>query len=66
MSDGLVAGWNPQGVSLGVKRLDQIIAEAAGEGAAAVKAAIVSEWEDALEDQEPGDDMTLLVLERLK
>lgn len=66
MSDGLVAGWNPHGVSLGVKRLDQIIAESAGEGAAAVKAAIVGEWEDALEDQEPADDTTVLVLERLK
>jgi sigma-B regulation protein RsbU (phosphoserine phosphatase) len=65
MSDGLVAGWNPQGKSLGLKRLDQIIAESAGEGANAVKAAIVSEWEEMLDDQTPADDMTLLVLERL-
>lgn len=65
MSDGLVAGWNPRGEMFGLQRLDEIIAESAGEGAAAVKAAIASEWEELLDGQEPADDATLLVLERL-
>jgi serine phosphatase RsbU (regulator of sigma subunit) len=52
--------------NFGLKRLDRIIAESVAESATAVKAAIASEWEDLLEDEEPFDDVTVLVLERLR
>jgi serine phosphatase RsbU (regulator of sigma subunit) len=60
-----MASCNPHAPVFGVQRLDQVIAESAFDGAAGIKGAIVSEWEEMLGEQEPVDDTTLLVLERL-
>jgi sigma-B regulation protein RsbU (phosphoserine phosphatase) len=65
-SDGLTAALNPRGQMFGCDRLDAAIHQYAREGARAVKAAIVESLEEFLGAAEPEDDVTLLVVERLR
>jgi sigma-B regulation protein RsbU (phosphoserine phosphatase) len=63
-SDGLIAAQDRRGRVFGCERLDDALREAGGEGAEAVKDAVVARFDDFLDGKKPFDDATLLVVER--
>jgi sigma-B regulation protein RsbU (phosphoserine phosphatase) len=65
-SDGLTAALNAQGQLFGCHRLDDAIRQSADEGAAAVKGAVLASLDEFLNGEDPEDDVTLLIVERLR
>jgi sigma-B regulation protein RsbU (phosphoserine phosphatase) len=65
-SDGLTAALNGEGQWFGCDRLDDAIHQNAREGAAAVKGAVMASLEEFLDGEDPADDVTLLVIERMR
>jgi sigma-B regulation protein RsbU (phosphoserine phosphatase) len=63
-SDGLVAAQNRAGRVFGCERLDEALREAGGDGAEAVKDAVLARLDEFLGGMKPFDDVTLLVVER--
>ncbi len=63
-SDGLTAAINADGQSFGTERLDKALKAVADQGAEQVKEHILAELDAFLDDQDPVDDVTLLVVER--
>ena len=64
-SDGLTAALDAQGRSFGCERLDGVIRQSAKEGAGAVKGAVLASLDEFLDSNDPEDDVTLLVVERM-
>jgi phosphoserine phosphatase RsbU/P len=63
-SDGLVAAQDRRGQAFGCERLDDALREAGGDGAEAVKDAVLARFDEFLDGKKPFDDVTLLVVER--
>jgi sigma-B regulation protein RsbU (phosphoserine phosphatase) len=64
-TDGLTAALNEMGQTFDCRRLDEAVCGAAGDGAEAVKTAVVARLAEFLDGQHPQDDVALLVVERL-
>jgi sigma-B regulation protein RsbU (phosphoserine phosphatase) len=64
-SDGLTTALNAAGQWFGCERLDTAIRQNAKEGALAIKGAVVASLEEFLKRDEPEDDVTLLIVERM-
>jgi sigma-B regulation protein RsbU (phosphoserine phosphatase) len=63
-SDGLTTAMNARRDTFGSHRLNELVRASADQGAEAVRDQIVASLRDFQNDQEPQDDVTLLVLER--
>lgn len=63
-SDGVTAATNQRGCMFGAQRLDEVLAQTAHHGAAAVAAAIQEALRDFLEGNVPNDDVTFLAVSR--
>jgi sigma-B regulation protein RsbU (phosphoserine phosphatase) len=63
-SDGLVAAQGQGGRVFGCEPLDEVLREAGGDGAEAVKGAVLDRFDEFLGGNKPFDDVTLLVVER--
>jgi sigma-B regulation protein RsbU (phosphoserine phosphatase) len=65
-SDGLTTAMNGQGQWFGSDRLDEAIRQNAREGAGAVKGAVLASLDEFLEGDDPEDDVSLVVMERMR
>jgi sigma-B regulation protein RsbU (phosphoserine phosphatase) len=65
-SDGLTTALNERGQWFGCDRLDDVIRQYAHEGAGAVKGAVLASLDEFLNGEDPKDDVTLLVVERMR
>jgi sigma-B regulation protein RsbU (phosphoserine phosphatase) len=63
-TDGLLEARDPQGTMFGVARVDGVILEHAGDGAAAIKAGLLNALQVHRLGAMPQDDITFLVLKR--
>lgn len=64
-SDGLTNALNSQDQPFGNERLDRAIRNSASQGAEAIKTTVLADLSHFLEGRKPGDDLTLLVFERV-
>jgi sigma-B regulation protein RsbU (phosphoserine phosphatase) len=64
-SDGLVAAQDRVGRVFGCERIDDALRAAGGDGAEAVKGAVLARLDDFLGGRPPHDDVTVLAVERL-
>src|SRR5262249_42500796 len=63
-NDGVTSAQDRNGMFFGQERLDAAVRDLAPQGAQALRSGLIARVEEFLDEQDPQDDVTLLVLQR--